>query len=83
MRLLILSHYFEEHASGIEIVAGQLARRLSGGEIEVCWIAADESNLRKIELGISKATALLGSSCFARFTLLSISEAVGSRSSLA
>ncbi len=46
MKLLIISHYFEEHGGGIEIVAGQLARRLSARGVKVRWLAAEEPILK-------------------------------------
>jgi glycosyltransferase involved in cell wall biosynthesis len=40
LRLLMVSHYFEERRGGIEIVAGTLARELSAAGFEVTWLAA-------------------------------------------
>lgn len=42
MRLLCVSHYFESHRGGIEMVAGQLARSLDA-DIDVTWAASDAS----------------------------------------
>jgi phosphatidyl-myo-inositol dimannoside synthase len=42
MRVLIVSHYYPEHRSGIEIMAGELAERLASRETEVVWAASDE-----------------------------------------
>src|SRR6516165_4146668 len=41
MRVLVVTHYYPKHG-GIEIVAGELARRLVGRGIEVTWAATDE-----------------------------------------
>jgi glycosyltransferase involved in cell wall biosynthesis len=40
MRLLIVSHYYPEHRSGIEIIAGELAGRLARRGVEVAWAAS-------------------------------------------
>lgn len=42
MRVLVVTHYYPKHGGGIEIVAGELARRLVGRGIEVVWAASDE-----------------------------------------
>jgi glycosyltransferase involved in cell wall biosynthesis len=42
MRVLVVTHYYPKHGGGIEIVAGELARRLVGRGIEVIWAATDE-----------------------------------------
>jgi glycosyltransferase involved in cell wall biosynthesis len=42
-RLLCVSHYFESHRGGIEIVAGQLARSLHATGTQITWAAADAS----------------------------------------
>jgi len=42
-RLLCVSHYFESHRGGIEIVAGRLARSLANAEVAVTWAACDAS----------------------------------------
>ena len=39
IRLLIVSHYFEGHRGGVEIVAGRLARALAALGLEVNWAA--------------------------------------------
>ena len=41
MKLLMVSHYFESHRGGIEIVAGQLARALGRLGNDVIWLATD------------------------------------------
>jgi glycosyltransferase involved in cell wall biosynthesis len=43
MRILIVSHYYSEHRGGIEIVAGELAERLTSREINVVWAASRTS----------------------------------------
>lgn len=43
MRLLTVSHYFESHRGGIEIVAGRLARSLAEVGVNVTWAASDAS----------------------------------------
>jgi len=40
MRLLIVTHYYPEHRGGIEIVAGELARRLAASGIDIRWAAS-------------------------------------------
>jgi len=39
MRLLVVSHYFEERRGGVEIVAAALARELAAQGFEVTWLA--------------------------------------------
>jgi len=41
MRILIVTHYYAEHASGVEIIAGQLARGWSASGHAVAWAASD------------------------------------------
>jgi glycosyltransferase involved in cell wall biosynthesis len=41
MRLLIVTHYYPSHRGGIEIVAGELARRLARDGITIRWAASD------------------------------------------
>lgn len=41
MKLLIVTHYFESHRGGIEIVAGRLARELVTAGLDVTWLATD------------------------------------------
>ena len=41
-RLLTVSHYFEAHRGGVEIVAGRLAQEL-GGAFHVLWLATGEA----------------------------------------
>ncbi|NVO15187.1 MAG: glycosyltransferase family 4 protein [Rhodoplanes sp.] len=43
LRLLMVTHFFESHRGGIEIVAGRLARELAGTGIAVTWLATDDS----------------------------------------
>jgi glycosyltransferase involved in cell wall biosynthesis len=43
MKLLMVTHYFEEHRGGIEIVAGQLSRGLARRGAEVAWIGARDA----------------------------------------
>lgn len=44
MRLLMVTHFFESHRGGIEIVAGKLARELMRRGHTVTWAAADVDN---------------------------------------
>jgi glycosyltransferase involved in cell wall biosynthesis len=44
MRVLVVTHYYPKHGGGIEIVAGELARRLVGRGVEIVWVASDESH---------------------------------------
>lgn len=46
-RILLLTHYYPAHRGGIEIVAGQLARRL-GKHFSIRWLAADCDPLPEI-----------------------------------
>lgn len=39
-KLLMVSNFFDTHRGGLEIVAGQLARRLAGQGFDVTWLAA-------------------------------------------
>jgi glycosyltransferase involved in cell wall biosynthesis len=42
MRVVLVTHYYPAHRSGIEIVAGELARRLAADPgIEIVWHASD------------------------------------------
>lgn len=41
-RILMVSHYFEAHRGGIEIVAGRLARELAGLGLAVTWAATGD-----------------------------------------
>ena len=40
MKIVLVTHYYSGHMGGIEIVAGELARRLSPS-VDVTWIASD------------------------------------------
>src|SRR4051812_10539079 len=40
MKLLMVSHYFESHRSGLELIAGQLVRELTRLGKHVVWIAS-------------------------------------------
>jgi glycosyltransferase involved in cell wall biosynthesis len=48
MRLLMLSHYFEERRGGIEIVAAALARGLASLDLSLVWLASGEPS-RNVE----------------------------------
>jgi glycosyltransferase involved in cell wall biosynthesis len=39
MRLLLVTHCYPEHASGVEVVAGELASRLAARGVEIVWAA--------------------------------------------
>jgi glycosyltransferase involved in cell wall biosynthesis len=41
MRVLLVTHYYPEHRSGVEIVAGDLARRLAQRGADIEWAASD------------------------------------------
>jgi len=64
MKLLTVTHFFESHRGGIEIVAGRLARELARRGNEVTWIATDaspapsdrEAGLRTISLAAVNVT---------------------------
>jgi len=40
MKVVLVTHYYSTHRGGIELVAGELARRLAGAH-EILWIASD------------------------------------------
>ena len=41
MKLLMVSHYFESHRSGLELIAGRLARELVRLRQDVVWLASN------------------------------------------
>jgi glycosyltransferase involved in cell wall biosynthesis len=41
MRVLLVTHYYDEHGGGIEIVAGELARRLARAGLGILWAASE------------------------------------------
>ena len=45
MKLLMVSHYFESHRSGLELIAGRLARELVRLKQDVVWLASDVTPL--------------------------------------
>src|SRR5260370_14772002 len=44
MRVLVVTHYYAEHRSGVEIVAGELANRLARRGVDVTWVATEEGH---------------------------------------
>lgn len=44
MKLLTVTHYFESHRGGIEIVAGRLALEFARAGIDVSWLATDATS---------------------------------------
>ena len=42
MKILMVSHYFNEHRGGVEIVAGALAQRLASRGFKLSWLATGE-----------------------------------------
>ena len=42
LSLVMLTHYFEDHRGGIEIVAGQLAREFAAQGSKVTWLATND-----------------------------------------
>jgi glycosyltransferase involved in cell wall biosynthesis len=40
VRILLVTHYYAEHRGGVEIVAGELARRLAARGVDITWIAS-------------------------------------------
>jgi glycosyltransferase involved in cell wall biosynthesis len=40
MRVLLVTHYYPEHRSGVEIVAGEVARRLARRGVDIVWAAS-------------------------------------------
>jgi glycosyltransferase involved in cell wall biosynthesis len=63
MKLLMVSHYFESHRSGIELIAGRLVRELIGLEQDIVWIASaatpppDDDDLRSRTVAIRALNA--------------------------
>jgi glycosyltransferase involved in cell wall biosynthesis len=41
LKLLMVTHYFESHRSGIELIAGRLARELMNLGQEIVWVASN------------------------------------------
>jgi len=42
MRVVLVTHYYPAHRGGLEMVAGEIARRLAaGGDMEIVWFASD------------------------------------------
>lgn len=41
MRVVLVTHYFPAHRGGIELVAGELAKRLAGLGAQITWHASD------------------------------------------
>jgi hypothetical protein len=41
VKLLMVTHYFESHRSGIELIAGRLIRELVRLQQEVVWVASN------------------------------------------
>ncbi|MFI5014592.1 MAG: glycosyltransferase family 4 protein [Hyphomicrobiales bacterium] len=65
LRLLMVTHFFDSHRGGVEIVAGRLAREFARLGIEVAWAATDasappaiddEAGLRAVPLAASNIT---------------------------
>jgi hypothetical protein len=44
----MVTHYFESHRSGIELIAGRLIRELVRLEQEVVWVASNVTPLRSM-----------------------------------
>ena len=40
MRVLLVSHYYAEHRGGVEIVAGELAKRFAARGVDLLWAAS-------------------------------------------
>ncbi|MDZ7619372.1 MAG: glycosyltransferase family 4 protein, partial [Patescibacteria group bacterium] len=40
MRILLVTHYYADHRGGVEIIAGELARRLAGNDCSITWAAS-------------------------------------------
>lgn len=43
MKVLMITHYFDSHQGGVELVAGKLFRRLLHSQCEIVWAAANVS----------------------------------------
>ena len=41
MKLLMVSHYFESHRSGLELIAGRLVRELVRLRQDIVWLASN------------------------------------------
>src|ERR1700683_3914304 len=48
LKVLMLSHYFEQHRGGIEIVANTVARGLRSLGFAVRWLATDNSGVDEV-----------------------------------
>src|SRR5262249_44305261 len=53
MRLLMVTQYYPEYVGGLQVVAGELARRFAGHEVEVVW-AASESDQGGVADGVCR-----------------------------
>jgi glycosyltransferase involved in cell wall biosynthesis len=53
MKLLMLSHYFDAHCGGVEIVAGRLAEELSQN-FDVLWLATGEARATRAKPGVER-----------------------------
>jgi glycosyltransferase involved in cell wall biosynthesis len=56
VRVLLVTHYFETHRGGIEIVAAELARRLVHRHpgLGITWIASREATVAPVNDGVSR-----------------------------
>ena len=43
LRLVTVTHYFESHRGGVELVAGRLVREFAAAGVETIWLAGDAS----------------------------------------
>jgi len=49
VRILLVSHHYPEHRAGVEIVAGEMARRLAERGFEIIWVASGSRGLGATE----------------------------------
>ncbi|HTV30400.1 MAG TPA: hypothetical protein VMF32_21810, partial [Xanthobacteraceae bacterium] len=48
LKVLMLTHYFEQHRGGIEIVANAVARGLRSSGFDLRWLATDNSGADEV-----------------------------------
>ena len=54
MRVLLVTHYYAEHRGGVEIVAGELAKRLAPLGVETVWVASAGPPAARASQGIRR-----------------------------
>jgi glycosyltransferase involved in cell wall biosynthesis len=68
MRILLVTHYYPEHKGGIELVAGQLAERMSSlHDARIVWVAANPDEAPKRMGKYFRAVPVKGSEFWSRY----------------